>query len=112
MSDAPTLAVSEVPLTPQPQSFQITLGGNQLNLTFLYRDAEMGGWTVDIYNSAHLPIVCGVPLITGADLLAQYAYLEFGGQLWVVSDGYPTAVPTFFNLGVVPGGHLYWIPDQ
>jgi len=106
-----TLQVFEVPLSPQPQQFQITLGGNQLNLTFLYRDAPMGGWTVDILNNAYAPIVCGVPLVTGTDLLAQYGYLEFGGQLWVTSDGDPDAVPTFFNLGAIPGGHLYWIPN-
>lgn len=103
----------EIPLSPTPQSFKITLAGNPLKLTFLYRDAPPEcaggcGWTLDVVNSAGEPVVCGVPLVTGADLLAQYVYLEFGGQLYVRSDGVPEAVPTFTNLGQTPGGHLYW----
>ena len=37
----------------------------------------------------------GIPLVTGCDLLEQYAYLEFGGELWV--EGEMPATPD--NLG-------------
>jgi hypothetical protein len=49
----------------------------------------------------------GVPIITGADLLAQYAYMNFGGQLRAQTDGNLTAVPTYENLG--NAGHLYFV---
>jgi hypothetical protein len=105
-------SIYEIPLTGQPQVFPITLAGNRLTLTFSYRDSQigMGGWVVDFADAAGVPILCGVPLVTGADLLAQYRYLEFGGALVVQSDGFPDAVPGFTTLGTVPGGHLYWIP--
>ena len=107
--------VYEIPMSPTPQTFRIILAGNTLRLTLLYRDAppEMAGgagWTVDIFNVNGEPVVCGVPLVTGADLLAQYLYLDFTGKLFVRSDGIPDAVPTFENLGATPGGHLFWVP--
>jgi hypothetical protein len=41
----------------------------------------------------------GVPLVTGVDLLAQYAYLGFIGSLVVQTDHDPDATPTYENLG-------------
>ena len=106
----------EIPLAPVPLVFQITLAGTTRTMTTFYRDAPAAcaggaGWCLDIADEGNNPIVCGIPLVTGADLLAQYAYLDLGGQLWVRSDGDPAAVPAFQNLGQVPGGHLYWIPN-
>ena len=61
-------------------------------------------WVLDVADIQKNPIVSGIPLVTGADLLGQFAYLNFGGKLIVVSDGDPFAVPTFDNLGT--SGHL------
>jgi hypothetical protein len=101
----------EIPLVPSPQRFAVQLGGTGYSLTFQFRNAglpEAGGtWVVDIGDSLGNPLVCGIPLVTGADLLAQYAYLNFGGALVVTSDGDPDAVPTFDNLGIT--SHLYWV---
>jgi hypothetical protein len=111
--------VYEIPLSPMPQRFAIGLPiSNAPNssasyvLTFIYRDSPigMGGWVLDIADANGNPILCGVPLVTGADLLAQYGYLNLGGQLGVLSDAAPTdAVPTFTNLGVM--SHVYWITE-
>lgn len=103
--------VFEIPLSGSPQRFSIVLNGTQLHLTFLYRDAPPscaggGGWIMDIADAADTPLVCGIPLITGADLLAQYEYLALNGFFWVYSDGEFFATPTFDNLGV--GSHLMW----
>jgi hypothetical protein len=46
-------------------------------------------------------------LVTGSDLLAQFAYLKLGGHLVVLSEGETFALPTFENLG--SGSHLYWV---
>lgn len=101
------MTLFEIPLSGAPQRFNISLAGTVYSLTFLYRDAPMGGWCLDINDNLGNPLVCGIPLITGADLLAQYAYLNFGGAMVIFSDGNKALVPTFDNLG--SGSHLYWV---
>ena len=106
--------VYEIPTGGGATFFNIALAGTTYQFVLLYRDAQSScaggcGWVLDINDTLGNPIVCGISLVTGIDLLAQYAYLNFGGQLWVTTDGVPDAVPTYSNLGAVPGGHLYWI---
>lgn len=96
----------EIPLSPNPQRFGITLAGVAYRMTVRYRDADMGGWILDISDTNENPIIAGIPLVTGADLLAQYATLGFGGVLFVTTDGDLDAVPTFNDLGVL--NHLWF----
>lgn len=98
-----------IPLQPQPQTFSITLGGVSYNLTFKYQNVDMGGWCLDIADQNSVPIVQGIPLVTGANLLAQYAYLGFTGTLWVQTQSDPDAVPTFENLGT--DGQVYYVTN-
>lgn len=89
-----------------PQTFQVALAGVTYNLTL--RWIQHGQfWVLDINDQANNPIVNGIPLITGADLLAAYAYLNFGGQLQVVTDFDFNAPPTSANLG--SQAHLYFV---
>lgn len=97
----------EIPLTPARQKFRIQLGGVTYTLTFSWNNAPTGGWVVDIADANEVPIVAGLPLITGADLLEQFAYLGIGGQLIVQSDFDVNAVPTYQNLGLT--SHLYFL---
>lgn len=90
-----------------PQRFSITLGQREYQITLRYRNVEQGGWCADIADANGTPIIEGVPLVTGADLLAQYKHLNFGGRLWVQTLSNPDAVPTFDNLGA--DGLLYWV---
>lgn len=101
--------IYEIPLDKgQPQSILISLGGTQYRLTFRYIDnTDQGGWIVDIYSAANAAIVRGIPLVTGADLLAQYAYLGFKGKLQVQTITNPSAPPTFDNLG--DDGKVFWV---
>lgn len=101
------MAVYEIPLSPTPQRFSITLTGVEYNLTVKWNAAPDAGWAVDIADAFGAAIVSGVPLVTGADLLAQYAYLNFGGQLVVQTDHDTDAVPTFENLGET--SHLFFL---
>ena len=39
--------------------------------------------------------MAGVPLVAGRDLLAPYAYLGIGGQLWIYGED----APDYENLG-------------
>jgi len=110
----------ELPLSGAPQSYTITLPvsgkteGITFFLVFQYRDASPaiyggGGWVLDIYDQNGLPMLCGVPLVTGANLLAPFDYLSLGGGLGVYSEGIPDAVPTFDNLG--SGSHVIWFTE-
>lgn len=90
----------EIPLTPEPQQFGITLNGAQYTITLTYRDNPEGGWFIDLSDAGNNPILNGVPLVTGLDLLAQYTYLGIGGSLYVFTDGDLLAEPTANNLGV------------
>jgi hypothetical protein len=98
-----------VPLQPNPQTFQITLGSNTYRFTALWRNNALGGWFLDIADANNNALVSGIPMVTGCDLLAQYKYLNFGGQLVVQTTSDTDAVPTFINLG--SDGMLYWIPN-
>lgn len=96
----------EIPLSSTAQQFNIALGGRQYLMLLQWRDTDMGGWFLDISTSAGVAILLGVPLVTGADLLAQYPDKGFGGVLRVTTDGDPDAVPTYSNIGTQ--SHVYF----
>ena len=105
MSEA-VLSIYEIPLSATPQSMTIAIAGTSYEMTFRFNNVAVGGggWAMDMADSTGNPILCGVPLVTGADLLGQYAYLGIGAALYVQTDGDPSAVPTFANLGT--GSHV------
>lgn len=85
-----------IPLKAEPQSFGITLAGKEYRLTVRWFDAPEAGWTLDIEEpDKAAPIIMGIPLVTGCDLLEQHSHLEFGGELWVEGE----LPPTLENLG-------------
>lgn len=96
----------EIPLSAHPQKFTITLSGTEYEMLLLWRNATGVGWTLDIADNQGSPLIQGIPLVTGCNLLEQYGYLGFEGALWVQTTVDPDAVPTFDNLGT--GSHLYW----
>lgn len=100
---------SEIPLSAAPQTFSITLSGVTYWLTVTYDAADQGGWLLDIADAQKMPILSGLPLVTGANLLDQYDYLELPGRLWVQTLSDPDAVPTFANLG--GDAKLFWVTD-
>jgi hypothetical protein len=89
----------EIPLSPDPQTFVIALGGIEYRLRLTYQDADGGGWVIDLSDNQGGALVQGIPLVTGADLLEQYQYLGIGGALYVQGSPDPDSVPTFENLG-------------
>ncbi|VVD75620.1 bacteriophage protein [Pandoraea aquatica] len=99
----------EIPFSPTPQAFRVTLSGVEYTLTVQYRAADNAGWMLDIADANGAPILGGLPLVTGTDLLAPYAYLGLGGRLWVQGAGHPDNTPTFDDLGV--GSHVFWVTD-
>ncbi len=97
----------EVPLTGAAQKFQITLANVKYQMQLQYRNAVNGGWFLDIFDILGNSIAAGIPLVTGADLLAQLRHLGIGGGLMCSTDGNPDAVPTYANLGST--SHLYFV---
>lgn len=89
-----------------PQKFSINLGGTIYGMRLTYCPSA-ACWVGDISDVDGNPLVNGVPLITGAYLLSQYAYLGFKGDIYVESSPDPDAVPNFGSLGT--GGKLYFL---
>ncbi len=99
------MPVYEIPLSPDAQTLEISLGGVDYQLRILWNPVALS-WVMDISQLDGTPILSGIPLVTGANLLEQFDYLNFGGSLTVSTDGDINAVPTFENLGLL--GHLYF----
>lgn len=99
--------VAEIPLTPRPQTFSATFpNGNTYNFRLIYQFNDDDCWLMDIADVDGNTLVAGVPLVTGADLLAQYAYLGLGVKMWVTTDADLAEPPHWWNLGT--SAHL-WI---
>ena len=96
----------EIPTGPSPRTLSVPLNGVVYGIRFAFADTDEGGWFMDISDASGNSLVAGIPLVTGADLIAQYAYLGIGGKLWVATDSDPGAVPTFAGLG--SSSHLYF----
>ncbi len=99
----------EVPFSPQPQTFTISLANVSYRLTTKWC-AALEAWILDIAGPDNLPLVTGIPLITGTDLLAPFAYLGFGGSLFVQSSGNLDAVPGFNDLGT--SGLVFFVTES
>jgi len=88
-----------IPLVNTPQAFDITLGVNDYNLTCYWCDIAQC-WFLDIADTNDNSLACGLPLITGADMLAGLEYLEIPGKLICYTNGNEYAIPTLDNLGI------------
>lgn len=104
-----SLQAFEIPLKSNNQRLVVTLGNVQYRLTVVWCHAAQA-WTLDMADINNVPIVTGLQLVTGADLLGQLTYLGFTGKLVVQTDSDVLNVPTFTNLGTL--GHLYFVTGQ
>jgi hypothetical protein len=105
------LNIFEIPLKPaQAQEFGITLLGTRYLFSLRF-NTRMQNWVLDIADTAAVPILRGVPLVTGTDLFGQYESLGFGGALMVITPPNgpvpPDSTPSFTGLGV--DSRLYFI---
>lgn len=99
-----------LPLQNIPQSFEIQMAGVNYFMIVRWNDAADAGWVLDIADAVtKTPIVCNIPFITGADLLAGLEYFGINGRLVVFTDGDQFAVPTLENLGVE--SNLYFLTE-
>jgi hypothetical protein len=96
----------EIPLSAEPQTFNIPIGGTTYGFNVQW-NAPNASWMIDITDASGNPIVSGIPMVTGVDLLEQFGYLSFGFSLVAQTDNAPDVVPTFATLGQT--SHLYAI---
>lgn len=100
------MSIYKIPLSAEPQSFSITLNDTEYTIILKWVNADSGGgWTIDIED-----LIYGIPLVTGADLLAQYEYLGIGGSLYVYNSSDKASVPTYSDLGTIT--NLYFVVDD
>lgn len=101
------MAAFEIPLLPAtPQALSISI----LNVPYQFTVkwcSPASSWLLDIADAQSVPIVSGIPLVTGADLLEQFEYLGLGVALYAQSLSHPSDPPTFDNLG--DNGKLYFV---
>lgn len=100
------MAVVEIPLVPQPQKFAVDLAGTSYFMRLTWDEAG-AFWALDLADNGGALLLAGVPLVTGSDLLAQYAYLDIGGSLILTTDRGAGEVPAYDALGVT--SHLYFV---
>jgi len=100
------MAIREIPLSPENQQFFISLAGTDYQMSVSWRASF---WCLDIMESTGADLIKGIPLITGADLLAQYAYLGLGFALCVGCDNPANENPTETDLGI--SSHLYAVTE-
>ena len=97
-----------LPLQPYPQRLVTQLGSVTYNLRTRWSNTS-NCWMIDIADEDNVPIVGSIPMVTGANLLEQYDYLDIGGGLYAYSTvGPPDAVADFTALGVT--AFLIYIP--
>lgn len=86
----------EIPLSADNQRFSIRINAATFTFRLLWRD---GLWILDLNDAAGLALLCGVPLVTGSDLLAQYGYLGLGFALRVSCDDPTQELPSKTDPG-------------
>lgn len=106
------MVVYEIPLVAGAQTFLISLGGTEYRFTVTYLDVDQGGYVLSIADTDGNLIVSSIPMVTGADLLAQHRHLSIGGggRLILQTDGEDTAVPTYEGLGTT--SRLYFVVGE
>jgi len=100
------MTIEEIPLTADNQQFSITLAGTTWQVRILWRGSC---WVMDLQDERGEALVSGLPLVTGVDLLAQYAWLQPGIKLIVVCDANDRDYPTQTDLG--SNSHLMVITE-
>lgn len=98
--------ISEIPLSPDNQQFVIAVSGVTYTMRITWRDPV---WCLDLFGDDSTPLALAMPLVTGSDLLAQYAYLNLGFALVVGTDIAGQENPTKADLGIT--SHLYVVTE-
>ena len=75
----------------------------------LKESAICGGWFLDIVRQDDSDAIYGIPLLPGADLLAQYQHKGFG-HLYVILENSENEQPSFEDMG--ENVRLFWSDEE
>jgi hypothetical protein len=92
------MPVYEIPLTNQNQTLQTSLLGVTYTLTVRW-NALAGLWYLDINDVNNKPLLNGLPMTAGVNLLKQFGYLGIGGALVALNGNQPTLPIGYDDLG-------------
>lgn len=93
-----TLRFYEVPLSARSQRTSITLLNTTYQLAITWRDA-ISHWVLDMSDGQGSPVLQGIPLIAGTNLLGQFKHLGIGAGLLVMLDNGTDETVTYPGLG-------------
>lgn len=99
------MAIYEIPLSAKPQILTININGTYYELTVKWNPVS-ACWVLDIADTSGNAIVSGIAIVTGCNLVEQYAYLGLNFTLFAQTDGSVYTPPTYDSLGST--GHLYF----
>jgi len=99
----------EIAVQPRNQSMTVELAGETYRLRILW-NTTLGRWHLDIDDAAGAPLVHGITLVTGSDLLAQHRHLGFPGSLYCGRDGAIEDAPGYGDFGT--SSHLWFQADE
>lgn len=77
------------------QIFNSTLNGVNYNFRIIWRGTE---YVLDLLDTNKNPIIQGIALVTGMDLLSPYKYLNLGFGLFVSNSANPMQDMTYKDL--------------
>lgn len=95
------MAFYEIPLLTGSQSFFTPLNGTTYKFRLIWRDPV--GWFLDIAKADETPLINGIAVVTGVNLIKQYQH-KLKGELWVYTDGLEN--PDYTSVGTTL--KLYW----
>lgn len=95
----------EIPFSGVPETFSVSLNGTSYNIR-VYWNVPGNYWVCDLLDSSNTAIILGIPFVTGADLLAQYAYLFPPGAIYAQKDGDSKTPPGFNDFGNTSHAYL------
>lgn len=87
-----------IPLVPTPHKFTVQLGGTTYGMR-LYWCQPAECWVLDLSDAQGVPVVLGMPLVLGVDLLGQYKHLGLPGSLVVTTTLGPHDRATASDVG-------------
>jgi len=95
------MAMYEIPLNPGNQKFNVRLNKKLYKFQLIFR---AGQWFLDILDTAENPLIAGLPLVMGDNLLIQHQHM-IPGSLFVLNK-HEAETQSFSDIG--SNIKLYW----